>query len=202
MGLALWLVVEIGFFSTGAVARGVVREATAASSANGTTGSTLRDVVLNPAISNPLCYRALVVETDGSLYRVSPATVAPFPSLRDATQCGAPAENGRTVLPSVHTSNRRIAWGGEWRAPVQELIALASTNCEIAAALEFIRVPVWTRRADGTVELSDLRYGEGGGSFASIISSERPSVCPEHVPGWVPPRRDVIGVIKPVVLQR
>jgi inner membrane protein len=188
MALLLWLGIEVGFLGAAAAARSAVRDA---------TGATLRDAVLTPAISNPLCYHALVVETDGPLYRVSPATVAPFPSLRDATGCGAPAENGRTVLPSVHASTRSIAWGGEWRAPVQGLAALASTNCEIAAALEFIRVPVWTRLGDGTIEMSDLRFGEGGGSFASIVASERPSLCPRHVPGWVPPRRDVIGVPRP-----
>jgi inner membrane protein len=187
MGGLCWLAVETVFFGASAAARGVVRDA---------TGTTLRDVVLNPAISNPLCFRALVVETEGSLYRVSPAAVAPFPWLRDVSACGAPGGNSRMVLPSVHTSTPRITWGSEWRAPVQELVAMASGNCEIAAALEFIRVPVWTRSGTGTgtIELSDLRYGEGRGSFASITASERPTTCPAHVPGWIPPRRDIIGV--------
>jgi len=67
-------------------------------------------------------------------------------------------------------------------------------NCEIAAALQFMRVPVWTRMPNGAIELSDLRYSEGGNGFASIVSQGRPAVCPRNVPGWDAPRSDVLRI--------
>ena len=196
LGFVAWLVVETAFFTSAAAARAEVHSA---------VSHTLHDVVLTPEIGNPLCFRALVVRTDGGRY--SPAvpdhsvrysvrsmTVAPFPSVRDASACGAPSALGGTIPPAAYTSSRSIRFGSEWTAPLQELVALAAMNCEIAAALQFMRVPVWTRMPNGAIELSDLRYSEGGNGFASIVSQGRPAVCPRNVPGWDAPRSDVLRI--------
>ena len=184
-GLA-WLMVEGVFFGATSAARAEVHSA---------LSPTVHDVVLTPEVSNPLCFRALVVQTDSALYRAKFMTVAPFTSVRDASGCAAPSSD--EGVEAMYTSSRSIRYGREWTAPVGELAALAASNCEIAAALQFIRVPAWRRVEPAGIELSDLRYGEGGGSFATIVAAERPAACPRHVPGWTPPRSDLLGVGQP-----
>jgi inner membrane protein len=188
-GLAAWAVVELTFFAGSHAARDAVHSAAAP--------AMLRDVVLTPAVGDPGCFRALVVEVDGATYRVTEAAVAPFPALRAVERCpGAAADAGDDGSDGTRQSARRttagVRWGGEWSAPRAELVALARTNCEVAAALRFIRVPAWRRTADGGVRLSDLRFGDGGG-FASIATPARPARCPGPVPGWTPPRSDLLG---------
>ena len=187
LGVAAWLVVEGVFFAASAAARARVREA---------VGPALADVVITPAVSDPLCHRALVVEVDGASYRVATARVAPFPALRDAASCApSPLAFGDGFLPSTRAATSAVRWGGEWSAPRDELRALAAANCEVAAALRFIRVPVWRRAPDGSVALGDLRYGGAGGGFAAIQSAARPATCPPRalVPPWTPPRRELLG---------
>jgi inner membrane protein len=132
------------------------------------------------------------VELDGGTYRVTAATVAPFPELRDARACGTPAVS-LGLLPSPRRATPVVRWGGEWSAPRAELATLAAEHCDVAAALRFIRVPVWRRAPDGRIFIGDLRYGGFGGGFATLATPARPGACPEHVPSWTPPRRDVLG---------
>jgi inner membrane protein len=182
---AAWLVVEGIFFTASGAARARVRTAVGP--------GTLRDAVLTPAVGNPLCFRALVVEVDGPTYRATGATVAPYPALRTADRCGgADAELPTAVPTPTHASSPTVRWGAEWSAPRAELVTLARTHCEVAAALRFIRVPIWNRLPDGGIALSDLRYG-GGRGFADLELAARPARCPTRVPGWVPPRQDVLG---------
>jgi inner membrane protein len=187
LGVTAWLGVEGVFFAASHAARARVRAA---------VGPPLADAVLTPAVSNPFCVRALIVELDGATYRVVTATVAPFPGLRDVRGCGGggPFAVGEG-LPSARPASTAVRWGTEWSAPRAELAALAAENCEVAAALRFIRVPVWRRAPDGTVLLGDLRYGGTAGGFAAIASAARPAACPNPalVPPWTPPRRDALG---------
>lgn len=150
------------------------------------------DAVLTPAVANPLCFRALVVELDGDTYRASTATVAPFPGLRGVDGC-ALAPMSLDLLPSRRPPTAAVRWGAEWSAPRAELAAMAAANCDVAAALRFVRVPVWRRTPDGAVILGDLRYGGTGGGFATIVSPARPETCPAHVPPWTPPRQDLLS---------
>ncbi len=74
-----------------------------------------------------------------------------------------------------------------------KLMTLAATNCQIAAALRFIRVPVWQRVAGDSVQIADLRYGGlDGGGFADLTVPVQPERCPRFIPDWEPPRRDVL----------
>lgn len=182
LGLAAWLGLEAMFFAASAAARrAVVRD----------VGPSLRDVVLSASPGNPLCLSALVVTEDGGIYRAMRATVAPVPGWRDAASCrpfarwqGGGESGERADSPAIH-------WGATWSAPIAELRELAATNCEVAAALRFIRVPIWRRTGQGDIELSDLRYGEGEGSFASLVVRAG-SPCPRPVPGWEWPRSDLL----------
>lgn len=182
--IGAWLVVELVFMQASFRARDIVRDA---------VGSTYRDVSLTPSIGNPLCYSGIVVESDNATYRVTDATVAPFESIRSASQCGRQQRGGASGNPlSTRVSIATIRWGGEWHKPLADLTRLVATSCEIAAAMEFIRVPVWQEIKSDSVQIGDARFGSAGSGFASVTVALHPLQCPRFVPGWTPPRADLL----------
>jgi inner membrane protein len=172
----------------------------------------VRDVVLSPAPGDLFCWSAVVVSTDGAQYAVRSARVAPFPGVRSAAACGqlyTYARFGADVLvPLVGaTRERRLAnsnaveWRSVWSVAGTELAALAARQCEVAAALRFMRTPVWQPLADGRIRLSDARYGVTAAStptlqgFAEIDVAQAPATCAitgRWVPPWTPPRADIL----------
>lgn len=183
VALAAWVAFEAVSFTTSALGRRAVERA---------AGVSLRDVALTPAPGNPLCLSAIVVTDSGGSYSATTATVAPVPALVAASACGTIGRgdpDGSTR--AARSDSPAISWGRTWSAPVAELRALAAERCELAAALEFIRVPVWEQGANGVVTMYDLRFGSGAGSFTTVVS--RPgAACPRWVPGWEKPRGDVL----------
>lgn len=185
--IVAWILAELMFFTGAASARRVVRETTGAAS--------YRDAVLTPAIGNPLCFNVIVVELDGATYRASAATVATVPAVRSVASCARTATQAEQSVgerASERAGTNAMRWGGSFSAPLAELRALVDDNCEIAAAMRFIRVPVWDRLAGDSIRFADLRYRDGGGGFATIVTDAHPATCPRHVPGWVPPRQDML----------
>lgn len=193
-GVVGWCLVE----SVGLVSARASREVVAQQALTG-----LQDVVLTPSPANPLCFSAMIVEADSSTYRVSTATVAPWASVRSAAACvgGVQASRARRansnglgggLVASTRADAVGLVWEQEWTAPVQELADASADNCAVAAALRFIRVPVWEARADRTIALSDLRYGNGGDGFADVVLPDAESACPRFVPSWVPPRVELL----------
>ena len=184
VAITAWIALEAMFFTGSSLGRRTVERE---------VGAALRDVVLTPAPGNVLCLTAIVVTQNAGTYSATTATVAPIPALRSAGACrvvGRGDPDGSTA--TGRSDSPSIAWGRQWSAPVAELRALAAERCEVAAALEFIRVPIWSRSANGDVTLFDLRYGDGGDSFTTVVS--RPgAACPTVVPGWREPRWDVLG---------
>jgi inner membrane protein len=180
-GLGAWLGLEAMFFLGAASGRQAVERA---------AGTTVRDVVLSPFPGNPFCLSALVVTVDGGRYAVMGATVAPLPALRSAAACGPSMRSVRNGNRVHRAHSPAIQWGGSWNGPLDDLRALAASNCEVSAGLRFMRVPGWRRLENGDVLLFDLRYGEEG--FASIVAHPGAS-CPGPVPPWEWPRSDVLG---------
>jgi inner membrane protein len=196
LAVAGWLVVEVIGFAASGSARALV--------ASETGEATLRDVVLSPAPANPLCLSAIVVEVDAGVYRVSTATVAAWPALRDAARCAGGADALAAarrpqgglrggLATSAREPSPSVAWERSWHAPVAELERLSAERCDVAAALEFMRVPVWEIDPSGDVTISDFRFGFGGDGFADVALPASPVPCPRWVPGWTPPRADVLS---------
>jgi inner membrane protein len=163
----------------------------------------LRDVVLTPAAADPRCFAALVVTATATEYRVSTATVAPWVSGMNAAGCvAARLGASRNTLGSLPGASRTVpfpaspavAWGETWVVPRAEFVALAATRCEFAAAMQFMRTPVWALDARGTAEVADARFGIGGGGFAGlwVAPGAACSLTGKWVPPWVPPRADVL----------
>lgn len=156
------------------------------------------DVVITPGPAHPLCATAIVVEREGAgdaaAYRVTTASVAPFPALSPVSRCAAPEPSGtlRMTPATDRPATGAIAWAATWRAPLAELRTLARTNCRAAAALRFIRVPYWTTLPDGARVLGDVRYDRGPGlDFADVRLDGLP--CPGNVPPWTEPVRALLG---------
>ncbi len=198
--IAAWLTVELIFVASSGAASRMVK--------SNLGSDAIRDVVLSPAVSNPLCFHVIVVRSDDVLYRVTEGTVAPVPRLRTAWSCDgvSKSQQGQSEnlpvqvsldespqtsrIPSTE-SNKGVRWTREWSAPLVELRRLASSNCEFAAALRFIRVPEWRFTRGGT-ELSDARFGSGSG-FATIETRAGSAMCERYLPPWQPPRTDILG---------
>jgi hypothetical protein len=120
--------------------------------------------------------------------------VATFSAIRPANECvltirgGVPGNSLSTRLPT-----NSVRWERTWSAPVADLIRLVRDNCEIAAAMQFIRVPAWRELKDGGVEIGDMRFGSLSEGFAGFTASSQPSQCPRLLPGWDPPRADLLS---------
>jgi inner membrane protein len=184
--IVAWLAIDVVFGSASFIARREVRSAVAPQK--------YLAVALTPFVSNPLCFSAQIVQVDGKTLRITRAAVAPFPWIRDVSHCSD--ERGAidaAAIVNARATSRAVAFGGTWSAPGAELRTLVAINCEIAAAMRFIRVPQWAFGERGAVTISDARFGEGGGGFAEIASHTPPASCPRFVPPWTPPRADLLG---------
>ncbi|MFY7923367.1 MAG: hypothetical protein ACOVSI_13245, partial [Gemmatimonas sp.] len=95
----------------------------------------------------------------------------------------------RAAVPFVATT--QVVWRSTWRASRLALAALYAT-CEGYAALHFMRVPLFIANGSG-LSLDDARFGLGGGF--SHMEIPQPGCSRERywIPGWVPPRGDVLG---------
>ncbi len=199
-GVAMWGAVTLVFVAGRTAVRGAVTRSAAAS------GAEVLDVVLNPAPGDPSCWAALVVtrSADGETYRVTTATAA-VRGTRDAAGCRQAVPRGRggsdvlsglagASLDPPFASTPQVAWRSTWQAPVAALAALVAERCEVAAALRFMRTPVWERAPDGALLLVDARYGMGGG-FNTLRLPPPTGGCGvagRWVPPWREPRRDLL----------
>lgn len=195
-----WLAITLVFFVSSARAEAAVRDAVDSAGAH---GERVVDVVLNPGPGDPTCWSALVVTTGAERYRVTSALVGPY-GARSAASCAAAYATGRVggdvlvgapgaVIPSPFVSGRQVAWRRTWEQPLSALRALVRDRCEADAAMYFMRTPVWFAvvAADGPRwQLSDARYGVGGGGFSELTLPARGacSLREPWIPGWERPR--------------
>lgn len=201
--VVVWCIVELLFIVSSSRARAVL-------DAPLFLDEQIVDVVLSPEAANPWCYSAIVVSNTTREYIVRTATVSPWtqsrtPSTDVPVLCRAGRGRSRLVgLPGATSvladstttgtratsANTHVVWDQEWRATRDELRTLAATRCEFAAALRFLRVPVWTTAADGVVHLSDVRFGIGDSGFSDITVGNAPCSLSANawLPPWTPPR--------------
>jgi hypothetical protein len=184
VAVTAWIGLEVMFLVASLIGRGIVERS---------VGATLRDVVLTPAPGNPFCVSGLTVTETGDEYAVTGVTVAPFASLRSVAKCSGSSRSTVDGERGARVNTSSIRWGGTWTGHVSELRELARTNCDVAAGLRFMRVPIWRRLPDGRVELYDQRFSDDGGGFASIVAAASPSSCPRFIPPWEWPRSDILG---------
>lgn len=193
-GLAGWALVTLVFVAATRAARSAVAHRAVAADSTLGVAPRLVDVVITPAVANPLCASAILVEAAGTRYRVATARVATLPALLPAHRCHAPAAQAPMLRASARPPTHAVRWEAEWDAPLAELALLARDNCEVAALLRFVRVPVWAPAGRDAIDVDDLRYaGRAGLSFAGFRVLVRPTSCPRRVPPWRPPRADLLA---------
>jgi inner membrane protein len=194
-GITAWVAVTTMFFLSSMQARTVVTALV--------RDGSLRDVVLTPAAADPRCFSVMMVTATPAEYRVTTATVAPWSSGMHAAGCMASRSGwARNTLGSLPGTSRTVpfpaspavAWGETWAVPRAEFLSLAATRCEFAAAMRFMRTPVWSLDAEGTALVADARFGIGGGGFAglSVPPGTACTLAGKWIPSWVPPRADVL----------
>jgi hypothetical protein len=153
------------------------------------------DHVLTAMPANPLCWQVLLVETQDDALALRRGVLSLAPERVSAAQCGAGRLTAETTAPLqavAATSDRTVTWHGEVSTPLSALTGLASTNCNVAAALRFVRAP-WLASIEGATVLGDLRYDrEEALGFAEILLAPH-MPCPAFVPAWYPPRSDILG---------
>jgi inner membrane protein len=148
------------------------------------------DRVLTPMPMNPLCWEVILVQAEEDRYALRRAIASIVPSM----QCPAASMGGpiaAPVTPVALPDTPFIHWHGEVLASRDQLRALASTSCEVAAFLRFARAP-WFSLEDPRKVIGDLRYDRERGLGFAELDLTRSSRCPSYVPPWIPPRRDLI----------
>jgi inner membrane protein len=190
-GIALWLATT-AVFMVGSHAAG---ERVTTIAAEAFPQARLLDHVLTAMPANPLCWQVLLVQTQGDALALRRAVLSLAPDQVSAEQCGTGrliAETTAPLQPVAAISDRTLAWHGEVSTPLPALNELATTNCNVAAALRFVRAP-WLATIEAATILGDLRYDrEEALGFAEIlIAPDLP--CPAFVPAWQPPRSDIFG---------
>jgi len=152
-------------------------------------GWTTLDRVLTPLPMNPLCWEAIVVQSQGDRYALRRAMASLAPDIR----CPARSMDRPVTAPLDPVEmpdTPYLRWRGQFTGSREQLRALAATSCEVAALLRFARAP-WFRESEPRIA-GDLRYDrEPEPGFAEIVLT-RPPRCPAYVPPWVPPRSDLL----------
>jgi inner membrane protein len=190
-GIALWLAVTATFAVTSQLAgRRVEALATTAF-----PGARLIDHVLTPMPANPLCWEVMLVQTQDTDLVARRTMLALAPALIPADGCLSRSLNIPSTAPlrSVPVADTpELHWYGEIATKLAELKTRVATDCEVAAAMRFIRVP-WLAAVGTVTVLGDLRYDrEKSLGFAEVPLHDPPGPCPRLVPDWRPPRAELL----------
>jgi inner membrane protein len=135
----------------------------------------VRDVILNPAPGNPLCWNSLMIEEANDSLFIRHGTIGVGSSWLPFQPCGSDRDDRRT-------SSEGQSLG--------ELRALMHGDCPVRAWLQFGRAPYirggW---------IADARFGTTGrGNFTAMQVADGASAsnCPAHLTDWDLPRADVL----------
>ncbi len=176
-------------------------------------GERILDHVLTPTPTDPVCWDALVLTTQGDRYAVRHAVLSLVPQHVSASRCpqillqrppaspggpprsfppqAPPARGVPTPTPPVSpvglADSASIHWLDEYSMSRGQLVSLVQGHCDAAALMQFARAPFAYEYGQGWI-LGDLRFGTG---FQIEVHGGSTARCSIHVP-WVPPRRDLL----------
>jgi inner membrane protein len=157
-------------------------------------GLKVNDVILSPFPANFVCWQLITVETLPTQinYKLRRGVVSIFSNLYSPEECL------RLVAPqeSFVKQHPQVVWTSELRFSRETLKKMMKENCWIAAQMKFVRAPFWYRK-QGKLFFGDLRFETGTrGNFSTLEIPEKPSFCPNIVPAWKEPRRDLLVDLK------
>jgi len=190
-GVIAWLGITAMYLISGGMAKARIE----ALMAREIPGVQTLDLVTTPLPVNPFCREVFVLQSDSERYIVRKAAHSLAPGWFPATTC--PLRVGGTAVtapwqPVALQSTGEIGWIGEIIMPLSLLPELSQRSCAVRGLLQFARVP-WAHAADSTWIAGDLRYDrEPQLAFAEIEVSAGNERCPTAIPGWIPPRTDLL----------
>ncbi|MES2965748.1 MAG: metal-dependent hydrolase, partial [Bdellovibrionota bacterium] len=174
------------FIAVQSFASGLAKRALATDLESDGDGYDLHDVAATPLPTNPFCWTFVSVESKASAnsYRsrrgiLSVADFVPVAS--------CPLSIFRDGKSTRKTSGLEIV--AVESGDLSLLKNSSRSNCHLAAWLRFSRVPfVEVHQA------TDLRFSSAGRpNFTKLdLAPSASRACPENVPGWVPPRSDIL----------
>lgn len=146
------------------------------------------DVSLTAFPSHPLCwiYHSVELQESEGKYALENGIASVLPSWVPASSCPEKFLAGKTPL---RNGAQKIVLR-EFSVDLQRFRELAQTNCFFSAWLRFSRVPLLQESS-----AHDLRFSRGKnlGNFSTIyLPIFQGQKCPEFVPGWAPPRKDLL----------
>jgi inner membrane protein len=188
---ALTGAVIASFFVRGAQAREQVRARLEGS-------GRLLDITSDPLPANLFCFSFLSIETAGEgeneTALLRSGRVALFPSLVPLESCPRRQGEGVPLAPSSRPSDAQVAFDGEHVIALPAFRGRVATDCALAAWMRFTRMPYITAS-----EVHDLRYArfqKEGFSTLHLNAGVAEQTCPRNVPGWTPPRADLLAPLK------
>lgn len=182
---------------------------------SGFPGYRMLDHVLTPTLTQPLCWDAFVLASQGDRYVIRHAVLSIAPILVTAVQCAAlapqtrpasapgepvaprervPLRSGTPAPPKSRVDARdsaSIFWLSEYSMSRAQLVGLVEEHCEAAALMQFARAP-FAFRYGRTWFIGDLRFERGAG-FQIEVGDGSAARCSIRVP-WVPPRLDLLRI--------
>lgn len=194
-GVAAWMGVTLLFFIGSRIADARI----AAVAQQSFPAAVTLDRVLTPLPVNPLCHDVLLLQTEKEQYVVRKAVQSLAPGWLPASDC-APRGAGAADSPAGDTAMQPVAapsspalqWIGEYVMPRTRLAELSARHCSVRALLKFARAP-WSAAGDPDVTVGDLRFAaQAGRDFAAVRPAVDDARCPRWLPGWIPPRQDLL----------
>jgi inner membrane protein len=188
LAVGVALAVYAVFIGVGARVRQLVEDAIASDAAD----ERLVDAALAPLPANPRCWslNSLSVTADDVVLRRG--VVLPFGGEPDEL---CPARFGEPTAPLVLAtglSEGLVRVQRIMRYPRAALTGLAS-HCQAAAFFRWSRLP-FHHVVDGRTVLGDLRYDfDDSLGWAEITVAADDVPCPRFVPGWTPPREELLS---------
>ena len=156
----------------------------------------LHDVVISPMPGNPFCWSGMSVMTEGDWLIERRLAVSTWPSMMSAEGCHTNPPM-QTTAPRVTTAVRSpvdVWLIDEVHVPLDRLRGLYREDCFAEVYLRFARVPYLVERDDARV-IGDLRFDRSEDvEWVEFLlpDEEARGACPSLVPGWTPPRLDVL----------
>lgn len=151
----------------------------------------VRDIALMSYPSNPFCYQFMSVSFKDKnqtyvlrrgIYTFLPKAFTCPELLQGLT---APMKDSQLALkPKMGGIQGKVL---EFQRPIRELQQWVKTNCNVKAAMQFIRAPFWKEQKQHVV-VGDLRFDRRKGyDLADFRFHKVAKRCPSLLPPWVAP---------------
>jgi inner membrane protein len=156
--------------------------------------TTVHDIVLAPMPGNPFCWSGLSVQSDANSVHYRRLAVSTWPSAMTAEGChtAPPRETRAPRTPVTERSDIDVLLHDTLEVPRERLASLAREDCRVRAFFLFSRAPFVVEGYEERL-LGDARYDMSRDlSWSKMVLPDSPGNCPEFLPGWTPPRADLL----------